>query len=277
MAVEARGGDCTGAVNGGTGKSQAYVWANVTNKDDNTSYVQVRGNVYALQGWGIADYGVCVQCGQDGSMEWTEADAIYNYSTPVGNIDHTWEVSRGKNDKTVSCWTKYWGKTVSGHGGSGHHGEVYVNVTVPKRPYYEHGTPTLTTVKTSAHYGEVLTLSWDKSKTQGNANFDHFELWQGTTKLYTGSGTSYTVTPSDVTGAKGGTVTYTLKEVHEWYGDHPSKESSVSIKVQSGVVTIYDENGVKHVGLVTMYDENRVKHYVLITAYDENGKGHNVV
>lgn len=277
MAVEARGGDCTGAVNGGTGKSQAYVWANVTNKDDNTSYVQVKGNVYALKGWGIADYGVCVQCGQDGSMEWTEADAIYNYSTPVGNIDHTWEVSRGKNDKTVSCWTKYWSKTVSGHSGSGHHGEVYVNVTVPKRPYYEHGTPTLTTVKTSAHYGEVLTLSWDKSKTQGNANFDHFELWQGTTKLYTGSDTSYTVTPSDVTGAKGGTVTYTLKEVHEWYDEYKTTTASISIKVQSGVVTIYDENRVKHVGLVTMYDEQRVKHYVLITAYDKDGNAHNVI
>lgn len=277
MAVEARGGDCAAAVNGGTGKSQAYVWANVTNKDDDVSYVQVRGNVYSIAGWGIAQYGVCVQCGQNGSNQWAEADAIYNYTTPVGNVDRTWEVERGKDDRNISCWTKYWGKTVNGYGGSAHHGEVYVNVTIPARPRHPHGSPTLTAAKTSVHYGEVLTLSFAKSGTQGNANFNHFELWQGNTKLYSGTNTSYEVTPSDVTGAIGGTVTYTLKEVHEWYDDRPSTETSITIKVQSGVVTIYDENGVKHVGLVTMYDENRIKHYVLITAYDDQGIAHNVV
>lgn len=277
MAVEARGGDCTAPVSGGTGKSQAYVWANVTNKNDDTSYVQVQGNVYALAGWGISGYGVCVQCGQDGSMEWVEADAIYNMTTPVGNINHTWEVSRGKTARNISCWTKYWGKTVSGHSGSGHHGEVYVTVTIPARVYHAHGNPTLTATKTTAHYGEVLTLSWAKSGTQGNANFKRFELWQGTTKLYSGNNTSYEITPSDVTGAIGGTVTYTLKEIHEWYDEEKTTSASVSIKVRSGVVTVYDENNVKHVGLVTVYDENRVKHYVLITAYDDQGIAHNVV
>lgn len=59
--------------------------------------------------------------------------------------------------------------------------------------------------------------------------------------------------------------------------DTKQTEASVSIKVQSGVVTVYDSNGVKHVGLVTMYDSKGVKHYVLITAYDKNGKAHNVV
>ena len=102
-------------------------------------------------------------------------------------------------------------------------------------------------------------------------------MYQGSTQIYKGYGTSSAVTPSDVTGAKGGTVTYTLKEVHEWYGGYKEKETSISIKVQSGVVTIYDENREKHVGLVTMYDENRVKHYVLITAYDDQGIAHNVV
>lgn len=277
MAVEARGGDCTAAVNGGTGKSQAYVWAEVTNKDDNTCSVHVKGNVYALSGWGIANYGVCVQCGQNGSNEWTSVNAIFNYSNAVGNVDHTWDVSRGQNDRNITCWTKYWGTTVNGIGAAPHSGEVDVTVTIPKRPYHAHGKPSFSAPKTTVHYGETIELSWSKSDTQGNANFDHFELWQGDTKLYSGSNTTYTVTPSSVTGAKGGTATYTLKEVHEWYGGYKTTEASISIKVQSGVVTVYDSDGIKHVGLVTVYDAQGVKHYVLITAYDENGNAHNVV
>lgn len=150
-------------------------------------------------------------------------------------------------------------------------------IHIDARQYYAHGKPSFSASKTTVHYGESIKLSWGKSETQGNANFDHFELWQGSTKLYNGSNTSYTVKPSDVTGAKGGTAKYVLKEIHEWYGELKTTEASVSIKVQSGVVTMYDLNGVKHVGLVTVYDSKGVKHYVLITAYDKDGKAHNVV
>lgn len=277
MAVEQYGGYDTHPLNGGTGKSQAYVWAEVTNKNDDTSYVHVKGCVSSVGAYGIDQYGVHVQSGQNGSNQWTDTTAVFNYNNWVGNIDSKWEVARGGSDKKVSCWTKYWGETVNGYGGGAWTGSVFVTVTVPARPYHAHGNPTLSTIKTTVHYGEVLTLSFAKSETQGNANFDHFELYQGNTQLYKGTDTSYAVTPSDVTGAKGGTVTYTLKEVHKWYDEYKTTTASVSIKVQSGVVTIYDENRVKHVGLVTMYDEQRVKHYVLITAYDENGKAHNVV
>lgn len=277
MVVEQYGGEDTHSLNGGTGKSQAYVWAEVTNKDDDTSYVHVKGCVSSVGAYRIAQYGVHVQSGQNGSNQWTDTTAVFDYNNWVGNIDSKWEVARGGSDKEVSCWTKYWGETVNGYGGGAWTGSVFVTVTVPARKYNAHGNPNFSAPKTTVHYGETIELSWGKSKTQGNANFDHFELWQGDTKLYSGSNTTYTVTPSSVTGAKGGTATYTLKEVHEWYGGYKTTEASVSIKVQSGVVTVYDSNGVKHVGLVTMYDSKGVKHYVLITAYDENGNAHNVV
>lgn len=80
-----------------------------------------------------------------------------------------------------------------------------------------------------------------------------------------------------MTGAKGGTATYTLKEIHEWYGSYPSTESSVSINVRSGVVSVYDSSGTKHTGLVTAYDSSGNSHFVLITAYDANGSPHSVV
>lgn len=188
----------------------------------------------------------------------------------------TFSVSKGKNGRNFDMGCSIY-MDVNWNGVSAK--TVYGSATqwIDARKYLPHGNPTLTTANTSAHYGEFITLSWAKSGTQGNANFDHFELYQGSTQIHKGTDTSYKVTPSDVTGAKGGTVTYTLKEVHEWYGGYKTTETSITIKVQSGVVTIYDENRVKHVGLVTMYDENRVKHYVLITAYDENGIAHNVV
>lgn len=80
-----------------------------------------------------------------------------------------------------------------------------------------------------------------------------------------------------MTGAKGGTATYTLKEIHEWYGSYPSTESSVLINVRSGVVSVYDSSGTKHTGLVTAYDSSGKSHFVLITAYDANGSPHSVV
>lgn len=199
-----------------------------------------------------------------------------NNKTTFQVASGTFSVSKGKDGRNfdMGCsiymdvsWNNVYAGTVTGS----------AKQWIDARKYLAHGNPTLSTVKTTAHYGEVLTLSFAKSETQGNANFDHFELYQGNTQIHKSTDTSYTVTPSDVTGAKGGTVTYTLKEVHEWYGGYKTTETSITIKVQSGVVTIYDENKVKHVGLVTMYDEQRVRHYVLITAYDKDGNAHNVV
>ena len=143
--------------------------------------------------------------------------------------------------------------------------------------YIAHSNPTIKAAKTTCNYGESVTLSWAKSSTQGNANFNRFELYLGSTKIYSGSAVSYAVTPSSVTGAKGGTATYTLKEIHEWYGTYYTTSASVSITVRSGVVTAYDSSGAKHTGLVTAYDSSGKGHYVLITGYDSNGSPHSVV
>ena len=96
-------------------------------------------------------------------------------------------------------------------------------------------------------------------------------------RLYSGSAISMNVVPSSVTGARGGTATYTVKEIHEWYGSYPETSASVSITVRSGVVSVYDSSGNKHTGLVTAYDSEGKSHYVLITAYDSSGKAHSVV
>lgn len=258
--------------------------ASVKNKSETVATVTISIDCHgtAGSGGGPAQYGVVGQVGYTCGNNSNYAEVgrgVANYGATIVSGSKSWDITRTNVDQYCECWAKIWGERVNGYGawGASNGDGARVAVTIPARPYYEHGKPILSTVKTTAHYGEVLTLSFAKSGTQGNANFDHFELWQGKTKLYSGNNTSYNVTPSAVTGAIGGTVTYTLKEVHEWYGDHPSTETSITIKVQSGVVTIYDENRVKHVGLVTMYDEQRVKHYVLITAYDDQGIAHNVV
>ena len=277
MAVENYGGESTHGMSWGTGKARAWVWAEVSNKDDNYCYVRIRGEVQSVSPYGISDYGVIVQVGQDGTNQSDEVGGVFNYSDWVGKADYTYTVARGKDDKEIYCWTKYWGATVDGYGGGPWSGEVGVYVTIPARTRIPHGNPTLSASKTTANYGESVLLSWKKSTTQGNANFARFELWQGNKKLYSGSGISKSVVPSDATGAKGGTAKYTLKEIHEWYGSYPETSTSKSITVRSGVVSAYDSTGKKHTGLVTAYDSSGNSHYVLITAYDSNGQPHSVV
>ena len=140
-----------------------------------------------------------------------------------------------------------------------------------------HGTPRLTASKSPCNYSESVTLGFQKASEQGNAQFDRFELWQGSNKLYSGSGTSYKVTPSDYSGPRGGNVNFKLKEIHEWWGRYPVTETTLNVNVRSGVVSAYDTSGNKHTGLVTVYDSSGKLHYVLLTAYDKDGKAHSVV
>lgn len=184
---------------------------------------------------------------------------------------------RTNSDYQVPVTVNVWGQTVNGYGSAGGSASATVYITIPARQYSAHGNPTISASKTTANYGETITLSWSKSANQGNANFDRFELWQGGTRLYSGSAISMNVVPSSVTGARGGTATYTVKEIHEWYGSYPETSASVSITVRSGVVSVYDSSGNKHTGLVTAYDSEGKSHYVLITAYDSSGKAHSVV
>lgn len=139
------------------------------------------------------------------------------------------------------------------------------------------GTPRLTASKSPCNYSESITLGFQKASEQGNSAFNKFELYQDSTKLYSGSGTSYKVTPSDYSGPRGGNVAFKLKEIHEWHGRYPEKETSLTINVRSGVISAYDNDGNKHTGLVTVYDSSGELRYVLITGYDSEGRAHSVV
>lgn len=258
--------------------------ASVKNTSETVATVTISIDCHgtAGSGGGPAQYGIVGQVGYtcNNKSNWAEVGrGVANYGATIVNGSKSWDIERINVDQYCECFAKIWGETVNGYGawGANNGDGARVAVTIPARPYHAHGNPTFSASKTIAHYGEDITLSWSKSGTQGNASFDHFELWQGDTKLYSGSNTSYMLKPSDVTGAKGGTVTYTLKEIHEWYGSYKSTQATVSIKVRSGVVSIYDSNGKKHIGLVSAYDSSGNRHYVLITAYDENNKAHNVV
>lgn len=187
------------------------------------------------------------------------------------------DFARDKNAYQVTVVGRASAEEVNGYGGNWGSRDATITLTIPARPYYAHGKPTIKASKTTANYGESVTISWAKSGTQGNANFDRFELWQGRNKLYSGSGISKSVVPSDATGAQGGTATYTLKEIHEWYGTYPETSTTISVTVRSGVVSVYDSSGTKHTGLVTAYDSSGNSHFVLITAYDANGSPHSVV
>lgn len=240
------------------------------NSNDDYCYVYCYG---ALDSIAIQQYGYNVSLVCNGSSASYGEGSAYNTSNKSWKCE--WEGAKSvKLYKSGSAYdiTVYCTGHISG-------GDTWaaVTVTIPARTYHAHGTPTISSTTTTANYGESVNLSWAKSGTQGNANFDRFELWRGSSKLYSGSGVAFSVKPSDTTGAKGGTVTYKLKEIHEWYGSYPSKETSITLTVRSGVVTAYDSSGAKHTALVTAYDSSGNSHYVLITAYDSSGKPHSVV
>lgn len=193
--------------------------------------------------------------------------AVHSGSFSVGKSKDARNVTAEVNMYMDVTWANKWAGWVGGSQTLG----------IPARTYTAHGNPTFTASKSTINYGESITLSWAKGSPQGNANFDRFELWRDGKQLYKGAGLTYSVTPSNATGAQGGQVTYTLKEVHEWYGTYPTKSVSITINVRSGVVTAYDTQGNKHTGLVTAYDASGVAHFVLITAYDASGNPHSVV
>lgn len=271
-----------------TGYGKIYAWGEISNWSDGDDTLSFTWTVYVCgtaSGDWAGPWGYGFNLAASYVYNGTEyhidgGDTWYDYGTWRSNsVDIS--ISKNNGEQTVWLYFDQDPKTVNGYGAAP---DILIwnwyhigNVTVSPRTYYTHGKPTFKAAKTTTYYSEETTLSWSKSGTQGNANFDHFELWQGNTKLYSGTGTSYTVTPSSVTGAKGGIVTYTLKEIHEWYGTYPSTQSTISVTVRSGVITVYDSDKKGHIGLVTAYDSNGKGHYVLITAYDSSGKAHNVV
>lgn len=253
---------------------RSKVVADVTYSDEWTYTIRTRCYWCSVAwGYSVNANGCAYTGGNSSGTKYFSASAATGETREILVAECSASYSRGYNGYSVSCHANV---NVTGgyHNGTS---DAYVDVWVPARPYNAHGTPSVRAAKATANYGEAVTISWGKSGTQGNANFDRFELWQGGNRLYSGAGVSLSVVPSSVTGPRGGTATYTLKEIHEWYGTYPSTQASASINVRSGVVSAYDADGNRHTGLVTAYDGDGNPHYVLMSAYDADGTPHSVV
>lgn len=251
--ASSEGGYSSASYSWGTGQARCKIDASVTNLNDDTCRVTISGSVRSGNDAGTAyrlnGYGTASQVGHDacngaaaGSVN---GSGIYNYANWIAGVSGTWDIPRSKNATSMKCWCKYWGAEVNGYGAASNSGEVDVTVTIPARPYYAHGNPSFSSPKTTVHYGEEITLSWGKSGTQGNANFVRFELYhddanKAENRMYSGTGTSMKVKPSDYTGPKGGTVTLSLWELHDWYGENKWTHTDITITVRSGVVSVYD-------------------------------------
>lgn len=240
----------------------------VSNKDNQNSTVTVKVQGETLYGWDSHSTSVTVKCDGQTSTFTGAAMSSGNKTFTLGTKSFT--VAKQKAARKISVSAKV---TVPGSGAASYKTGATASgtVNIPAATRTPHGNPTISASDTEAVYGEQVTLTWAKAATQGNANFERFELWQGSTRLYSGSGTSMAVTPSDVTGPAGGTATYEVREVHDWYGTEYTTEATVSIEVKGGVVTAYDDAGAAHVGLVTAYGADGGARSVLITAYGADG------
>lgn len=253
--ASSEGGYSSASYSWGTGQTRCKIDASVTNLNDNTCRVTISGSVRSGNDAGTAyrlsGYGTASQVGHDAcngaAVGSVNGSGVYNYANWIAGVSGTWDIPRSKNATSMKCWCKYWGAEVNDYDAASNSGEVDVTVTIPARPYYAHGNPSFSSPKTTVHYGEEITLSWGKSGTQGNANFVRFELYHDDAnnagnKIYSGTSTSMKVKPSDYTGPKGGTVTLSLWELHDWYGTNKWTHTNITITVRSGVVTVYDDS-----------------------------------
>ena len=241
----------------------------VANKDNLNSTVTVKVQGKTWLGWDSHNTSVTITC--DGQKSTFTGTAMTSSSNTFTLGTKSFTVAKQKAARSITVSSKV---TVPQSGAASYRTGATASgkVTIPAATRTAHGNPTISASSTEAVYGEQVTLTWAKSETQGNAAFDRFELWQGSTKLYSGSGTSMAVTPSDVTGAKGGAATYEVREIHDWFGTEYTTKATVSIEVKGGVVTVYDGEGAAHVGLVTAYGADGAARSVLITAYDADGQ-----
>ena len=259
-----------------------YIGASIYGEDISETQYRIHFEVYMYYG----DY------------KWTNGSNNYlRFSVPGWSGGNTYDKAIGRVGNNTSYganenyWTEYFTYTkgkdaytksfsVMAHVHAQAPDDIWtpsVDITIPARTLNKQGNPTLTAKQDSVNYKESVQLSWGRASNQGNANFDRFELWNGNTKIYSGAGLSKIVVPSDYTGAKGGDTTFTIKEIHEWYGTYPTTQSTKVIKVRSGAITVYDASGNKHTGLLTAYDSKGKAHSVLISGYDSKGNKKSVV
>lgn len=242
---------------------------NVSNKDNLNSTVTVKVQGKTWLGWDSHNTSVTVTC--DGQKNTFTGAAMTSSNKTFTLGTKTFTVAKQKAARSITVSSKV---SVPQSGAASYRNGATASgkVTIPAATRTPQGDPVISASKTEAVYGEQVALTWEKAETQGNAGFDRFELWQGSTKLYSGDGTSMSVTPSDVTGANGGTVVYEIREIHDWFGTEYTTEATVSVDVRSGTVTVYDSDGRPRAGLVTAYDADGAARKVLITAYDAEGK-----
>lgn len=185
--------------------------------------------------------------------------------TLVAEVSHTY--SRTNSNQSITCTGS---ATIYGgyHNGTS---SATTTATIPARIRSPHGNPTIFSSSSETNYVGTVTLTWAKSATQGNASFTRFELVQGSNVLYKGSGTSLKVKPSDVTGPAGGSVTYTVREIHTWYGTEYSTSASVTVSVKPSFVC-YDSGGLKRYSVLYCYDSNGNLRNAHVSCYDSNGK-----
>lgn len=353
------------------GGIRTYIWAGGYSSTDTTYTIQFGGSAQSIA---CSQYGFWFEIEANGSRYSETSASTSNGTTGSGAYWKT-EASLGTCYATFDRRQYDYSVNVIAYAQFNSNGSrncsAVVSITIPARTRTAHGNPSFSSSQKGTLQGQKTKLTWAKSGTQGNANFDHFELWQGSTKLYSGSATamevtpssykasgdvSFTlkevhewygsypetsssvtvhvlaamgkptlsvskstanyaeevtlswkpsssaaaldryevhqgastllwdgkdtstkVTPSDATGAKGGTVTYTLTEYREWYGNIAQASATVKVTVRSGVCTYYDTGGKAHTVLVTYYDTGGKGHFVTITYYDASGKPHSVV
>lgn len=155
-----------------------------------------------------------------------EAQSGYGQSVEIPVVSRTIVLDRLKEDYGVICSASVeltgW---VEANGVS----EASVWVTVPARVLARPGNPKLSVSKSSVGPGETVTVSWSKADSQGNAAFARFELYENGERVYSGTGTSVSRTPSQASQTE---VDYELREVHTWFDEElfTSATASVSIK-----------------------------------------------
>lgn len=233
-------------------KFRCYLNAYTEEIDDNTYRVHyyALSEMIAAYQYGMRTY-VFIDGTQVGSSEGVLQTNPGQTWTEVCRVGWgTKDFSRTGSDYSVTVVGRASAEEVNGYGGDHGHKDASITLTIPARPYRAHGNPTIKTSDSGVLQDGTATISWEKSSTQGNANFDHFELWQQKSKEYnsetdkklypssgtSGSGTSYTVTPSDFAGANGGDVFYVVYEYHEWYGSHPYTSAAVVVHVMPTIV-----------------------------------------
>lgn len=159
---EAYGAESTKGYSWGTGKTRAYVSANVVDNGNDTVTVTVQGAVQSVAPYSMNQYGVMVQAGHGGGdgagASWVESGGVIRYANWVGWPSVSATFAKRTTNYNVTVWTKYWGQTVSGYGACSNTGELYMDVTIPARPLRPPSAPSGLIAVRGA--GGSINVSW---------------------------------------------------------------------------------------------------------------------